>query len=179
MPPTRGFHITLLIACAMLPPTWARAQDAPSLPGGASSLQETFQEWRVACQIVETTKLCALSQLQAQQNGQRVLAIELQAGPDESASGNLVLPFGLLLDAGVTVQIDDNPALPATRFRTCVPAGCVVPLALDAPAIGNLRGGATLKIVGKASDTSQDVSFTVSLNGFAAALDRVTALRGG
>lgn len=113
----------LLIACAVLSSSMVLAQDAPSLPGGASSLQDTFGDWRVACQIVDTTRRCALSQQQARQDGQRVLAIELQSGPDNTVTGNLILPFGLLLNAGVSLQIDEQSPMDTQFFRTCLPAG--------------------------------------------------------
>src|SRR5919108_1346454 len=71
----------------------AAAQDAGStLPGGASSLQETYQDWSLACQGTPKA-VCAVSQQQTQQNGQRVLAIELRRGADGGVSGTLVLPF--------------------------------------------------------------------------------------
>lgn len=66
----RAFHLTvLLIASAIAPSTsGALAQEAPSLPGGASSLQEAYGDWRVACQIVEATKRCALPGVRLQEN---------------------------------------------------------------------------------------------------------------
>jgi len=74
----------LAIAGAIAPLAPALAQDAPSLPGGASSLQETFGDWRVACWVTDASRNCALSQQQARQNGQRVLAIELRACADDT-----------------------------------------------------------------------------------------------
>jgi len=58
----RVFRLTaLLFAAAVLPSTSAvLAQDASSLPGGASSLQETYQDWRVFCQVLEATKHCGV-----------------------------------------------------------------------------------------------------------------------
>jgi invasion protein IalB len=73
-----------------------------TLPGGASSLQETYQDWGLARQSTPKV-VCAVSQQQSQQNGQRVLAIELRRGETDAVAGNLVLPFGLLLDAGATL----------------------------------------------------------------------------
>jgi len=171
--------IALLIACAMLPSTPVLAQDAPSLPGGASSLQETYRDWRVACEIVNASKRCALSQQQARQDGQRVLAIELQAGPDDAVTGHLVLPFGLLLQAGITPQIDEQPSMDALPFRTCLPQGCIVPITFDQPVIDSLRAGTTLKLTAKSSASNEDVTLGVSLRGFSTALDRVKALVDG
>lgn len=182
---TKTFHMTfgwivrtavLLGACAAVP-ALAQAQDAPSLPGGASSLQETFGDWRVACQIAGSTKRCALSQQQAQQNGERVLTIELVPGPDSTVAGTLILPFGLLLDAGVVLQVDEQKALAPVRFHTCIPAGCLVPLTLDAETTIALRSGETLNVAGKAADRQQqDIQLKISLSGLSAALDRLSIL---
>lgn len=139
-------------------------------------MQETFQNWRVTCQIVDAARSCAISQQQFQQNGLRVLAIELQAGPNDTVTGNLVLPFGLLLDAGITLQIDEQPPMAALSFRTCLPAGCVVPIAFDQAILEALRAGATLNLAAKSSASNEDVGLGVSLHGFSAALDRVKVL---
>lgn len=178
MTANRTFRLTaLLIASTILPSSGAvLAQDTPSLPAGVSSIQETYQDWRVFCQVLEATKHCALSHQQVQQDGQRVLAIELQAGADDAITGNLVLPFGLLLNAGVTLQVDDQPAMSPLSFRTCLPVGCVAPLDLDQSSVAALRAGTTLSLMVQANDTEQDFAFAISLNGFTAGLDRVEAL---
>ncbi|MGK6314099.1 invasion associated locus B family protein [Neorhizobium sp. DT-125] len=146
------------------------------MPGGASSLQETYQDWSLTCQGAPQV-VCAISQQQAQQNGQRVLAIELRSGEADAVSGNLVLPFGLLLDAGATLQIDDGQPLTSSRFSTCLPAGCLVPLTLDAKTVATLRAGTTLRVKVQAMD-KKEVVLSISLKGLAAALDRLRVLRG-
>ena len=168
----------MLCACAVLPataPAWGK--DA-ALPGGASSLQETYQDWQIACRIVDKVKSCSMSQQQVGKKRQRVLAVELQAGTDSAVTGVLMLPFGLLLDKGVTLQIDDKPALAPLRFRTCMPGGCLVPLSFGSDRVGMLRDGTALKLKATAADADQEVVLTVSLKGFAAALDRIKALAG-
>lgn len=148
---------------------------APSLPDGASSLNETYKDWGVACVQPGTAKRCVLSQVQAQQNGQRVLAIELNAPSDNTISGTLVLPFGLALESGVTFQIDEKPAMQPVRFRTCMPGGCLVSVTFDAPALVALRAGTALKVKAVA-DGGAAAPFSISLRGFATAVDRVGAL---
>jgi invasion protein IalB len=170
--------IVALCACAVLPaaaPAWA--EDA-TLPGGASSLQETYQDWRIACQIGGKTKHCSMSQQLIGKKRQRVLAVELQASSDSTMTGMLVLPFGLLLDKGVTLQIDDEAALAPLRFRTCLPAGCLVPLSFDRDRVSALGKGTVLKLKATAAETNQELVLTVSLKGFAAALDRIKTLAG-
>ncbi|MBZ7926576.1 invasion associated locus B family protein [Ensifer adhaerens] len=153
----------------------AVAATESSLPGGASSLNETYKDWRVACVQDGTTKRCALSQVQAQQNGQRVLAIELNAPSANTVSGTLVLPFGLALEPGVTFQIDDKPAMRPMRFHTCVPVGCLVSVIFDDPTLVALRAGAALKVKAVA-DGGAAAPFSISLQGFGTALDRVEML---
>lgn len=150
-------------------------QPVSTLPGGASSLNETYRDWQVACVQQGTAKRCVLSQQQAQQNGQRVLAIELNAPAGNTVAGTLVLPFGLALASGVALQIDDKAAGQPLRFRTCLPAGCIVPVTFDAPTLTLLRAGTALKVKATA-DGGQETLFSISLQGFAAALDRVAAL---
>ncbi len=148
---------------------------ASGLPGGASSLNETYEDWRVACAMQAAVKHCVLSQVQTQENGQLVLAMELNAPKGDTVSGTLVLPFGLALDQGVTFQIDGNPAMQPARFRTCLPVGCIVSLNFDTPSQVALRAGAALKLNATA-DGGATTAFSISLKGFGTALDRVTAL---
>jgi len=145
------------------------------LPGGASSLNETYRDWRVVCVQQDAGKRCAFSQILARQDGQRILAIELDAPDGDRLSGRLVLPFGLSIDAGVTLQVDDGAPMPPLRFRTCMPGGCIVDVRFDAPTLGALRAGATLKVSALA-DGGATVPFSISLQGFGTALDRVEAL---
>jgi invasion protein IalB len=154
------------------------AQEAPGLPGGATSLQETYQDWLVICGLTEAGKLCSLSQQQAQQNGQRVLAIELTVTAEGAVSGNLVLPFGLALAAGATLQVDDQSAQSPMAFSTCFPAGCVVPLTFDAEDIAAMRSGEQLKVNVRVEGTTEPTTLAISLRGFSAALDRTQSLAG-
>lgn len=152
------------------------ASTAPAtLPGGASSLQETFGDWRVSCVIQDGTKRCAMSQEQASaQTRQRVIAIELHP-TNGNLAGALLMPFGLALERGVKVQVDSQAASLPLRFRTCLPGGCIVPLNFDATMSSALRGGASLNVMAVA-DAGQDQPFSVSLKGFSAALDRLSEL---
>jgi invasion protein IalB len=159
---------TLMALCASL-----AAQEA-GLPGGASSLKETYEAWDLSCQATPTP-VCAVSHQQSQQDGQRLLAIELGKGQEDGIAGNLVLPFGLQLAAGATLQVDDGAVGKPLPFSTCLPAGCLVPLSFDAKEAAPLRAGTTLKVMVKSLD-QKDVPLSVSLKGLAAALDRLKVL---
>lgn len=68
-----------------------------------------------------------------EEGGRRILALEITTAPGgEIATATLVLNFGLLLDHGVSLEIDDAAIENNLRFRNCVPAGCIVPITLSA-----------------------------------------------
>ncbi|WP_027993438.1 invasion associated locus B family protein [Sinorhizobium meliloti] len=167
-------HIAAAAAALMALTAPVMAQEATSkLPGGASSLQETYETWSLTCQSTPE-RVCAISQQQVQQNGQRVLAIELKREAD-GLTGNLVLPFGLQLNAGATLQIDAETPQQPLRFSTCLPAGCLVTLNFNTEAVAALGGGTVLKVTVQSID-GKEVPLTIQLKGLAAALDRLEAL---
>lgn len=153
----------------------APAQPASSLPGGATSLQETHGDWVVGCALQGTVKRCGMTQEQTnQQTRQRVFAVELTPTGDR-IEGVLLLPFGLVLDQGVTLQVDEQAQGQPLRFRTCLAAGCLVPVTLDARQVAALRGGTALKMR-VMPDGGQSTVLTISLKGLGPALDRTIAL---
>ena len=168
--------IVALVASIAMP---ASAQE-PSLPGGANTLNETHGAWTVTCAIAaprgsKKARHCALSQTQLQSKTRaRALAIELRP-KGNGVSGILDLPFGLALADGVTYQLDDGEIGAPHSFRTCLPVGCLVDIAFDARAVANFKHGNALKVEATA-DGGQKVVFTISLDGFSSAYDRVIAL---
>ncbi|MDX3925794.1 MAG: invasion associated locus B family protein [Shinella sp.] len=155
----------------------ALAQQQAALPNGASSLQEIYQDWQLSCTVRDSARACVILQDQSQQNGQRLLAVELAMRADGMVA-TLLLPFGILLDPGIAPQIDDQPPLPALHFRTCLPTGCVAVFAVDAETLRKLRAGSVLKLkVTTAAQTA--LTFPVSLKGLTVAIDRLGALNGG
>lgn len=151
---------------------------AQGLPGGASTLNETHGDWTVACVAPEGNVRCAISQSQVSgQNGQRVLTIELRAAESGAvANGTLVLPFGLKLDDGVSLALDEAEPFQTLRFSTCMPTGCLVPLAFEADIVSALRAGSVLALKASANDSGHEVALSVSLNGFTSALARAAEL---
>lgn len=155
----------------------AGASFAQGLPGGASSLNEKHGDWTVACATRESAVHCAMSQTQVRgESRQRVLAVEMTASASGDSTGTLVMPFGLALDQGVVLSIDESEFLPPLRFSTCVRAGCLVPLTFDQDAVAAMRVGTALKVKVTASDSDQEVNFSISLAGFSSALARAAEL---
>ena len=159
----------------MVATIWGTSSFAAPLPGGASTLQETYQDWTVSCQSQKDDSICVMRQEQnSTQTGQRVLTAELRnvAGKVE---GVLLMPFGLDLAKGAALKIDEA-AGPNLAFSTCLPQGCLAPVSFDAKQVAALKGGNNINVTTTALNPSQPVAFKVSLKGFGAALDRITAL---
>lgn len=180
---------TAAIAQQQLPsaPRATRAAQAPTvqqpptqaatLPNGASSINETYGDWTVDCRIVDRQKRCLLSQAQGnKETGQRVFAIELRPPAGGKTEGTVLMPFGLNLDAGAVLKLDDKDLGKGLRFSTCVPQGCLLPVSFPTVATDVLRKGTKLVIASLNLSSNEAVAFNVSLNGFAAALARTTEL---
>lgn len=151
---------------------------AQGIPGGATSLNETHGDWTVSCTAPEGVVRCTITQMQVQgENRQRVLAIELTRASDgNGVTGMLVLPFGLRLDDGITLALDEADPIQKPRFSTCLPAGCLVPLTFGSDLVTALGGTASLAIKAVANDSGEDVALAVSLKGFSSALARLGQL---
>lgn len=140
-----------------------------TLPGGASSINDIYGSWTLSCLADAGGAQCAVTQVQIdQQSQQRLLSAEM-ARTESGAEGIALLPFGLDLDAGVSVQLGSDAAQEA-RFSTCVPGGCILPLTLDAAA---LSGTDTLTLTATIHDAGGEaLNFAIPLNGLAQALER-------
>lgn len=142
-----------------------------------SAIQETYRAWQVVCQPDSSGKgkLCAMSQERSDsKSGQRVMAAELRPSQD-GLQATFIMPFGLALQAGVALQVDDNPPTPAIPFSTCVPAGCILPVNFDDKVVGVLRKASTLTMKIK-TVAGEDMALTFSLDGFTAASQRLVEL---
>ncbi|MGO4450473.1 invasion associated locus B family protein [Phyllobacterium sp. TAF24] len=170
-----GTILAVGVAHAAVAQNTAETQASP-LPGGASSIVETFEDWQVSCIAVDAKPACVLSQTQNQQNGQRLLDVRLNpVAKSGAANGTLTLPFGLALGRGVTVQVDDGGLGQPNGFVTCLPGGCLVPLSLDAKSLAAWRKGTNIKLMA-VSHQGQSAPFLISLKGFGAAFDRGATL---
>ncbi len=150
---------------------------AATLPNGASSINESYGDWTVACRIVDKQKQCLLSQAQRNRDtGQRLFAIELRPPAAGKTEGTILMPFGLNLDAGAVLKLDDKDLGKGLRFSTCVPQGCLLPVNFPTVATDAMRKGAKLVVASLNLSSNEPVTFNVSLNGFAAVLARTTEL---
>lgn len=155
-------------------------QPAPStatLPNGASAINESYGDWTLDCRINEGQKFCALAQSQGNsQTNQRVFAIELRTPRNGQTTGTILMPFGLKLDNGAVLRLDDKNLGQGLRFSTCMPAGCLLPISFPTVATDAMKTAKTLTVAALNLSNGDPALFNVSLNGFAAALARISQL---
>ena len=107
---------------------------------------------------------------------QRVLAMEIRNDKGKAFTALLVMPFGLQLVKGISLQIDGDEPGNSLPFTTCLPTGCLVPFIIDGDKAKALKKGTKLNVTTSADGSVQPVVFAISLNGFADALDRLIEL---
>ena len=145
---------------------WSGVSIAESLPGGASSLTESYENWELTCVNQDETPVCSLAQVQINaETQQQMLAIELRPDGAGGLSGVMVLPFGLALSQGIAIGIDDQEANATLGFTTCLPVGCLVPVGFDAGSIASLATANQLTATAIISDSGDPISFVISLTG--------------
>ncbi|MFH1556674.1 MAG: invasion associated locus B family protein [Pseudomonadota bacterium] len=170
----------LRLAQNAAPPAAAKpAPAAPSLPNGATSINETYGDWTVSCSITDGQKICVTTQSQGNsQTGQRTFAVELRVPKDGKTEGVLLMPFGLKLDDGVKLKIDDQNLGQGARFSTCFAQGCLVPVSFPTIATDAMMKGKSLIVTASNVNGGEPPVFTVPLDGFTAALKRIVELGG-
>jgi invasion protein IalB len=164
-------------APAATPSVSQPAAAAARLPNGASAVNEVYGDWTVDCRINDGQKLCLLSQSQGDsRTNQRVFAIELRAPKDGRVEGTILMPFGVKLENGAVLKLDEKDLGQGLRFSTCVPAGCLLPVSFPTVATDAIKGGKTLTAAALNLSSNDVVSFNIALNGFGPALDRLAQL---
>lgn len=164
-------------ARAQAPSVQQPAGTAATLPNGASSINETYGDWTVDCRIADAQKQCLLVQAQRDsQSGQRSYAIELHPPRDGKVEGAILMPFGLNLESGAILKLDDKDLGKGLRFSTCLPQGCLLPVSFPTVATDAMRKGTKLVVASLNISSGEAITFNVSLNGFGAALDRTIQL---
>lgn len=161
-------------AAGQAPASTAPGARVGALPNGASQLSETYGDWTLVCSA--GNKGCTLSQALVNKEGQRAFLIELRVAKDGASEGTILMPFGLKLEAGVLMKLDDRDMGEGLRFSTCVAQGCVLPVNFPIAGMNAIRHGKALAVGALNISDGQLMTFSVSLNGFAVAVDRAIQL---
>jgi invasion protein IalB len=86
------------------------------------------------------------------------------------------MPFGLKLDSGATMKLDDKDLGQGLHFSTCVPQGCLVPVSLPTGATDAIKKAKKLTVASVNLNGGDVIAFNVPLDGFGAATARVAEL---
>lgn len=170
--------LPLLVAAASLIAMPALAQPATETkpagpPPGVST--KTFDDWLVRCPTLPKPAPCDAVQLLLEpKSKQRVLSVSVAYDQVKSLPVvRIVLPLGVWLPNGVTVQAGDVK-IDKVLVRRCEPFGCIVEGFLDAKLRDAMRKGGEAKIV-VYDQNKKPLDLKFSLKGFAPAEDHMTA----
>lgn len=146
--------------------------------GTANAAQPTagqkFGDWSIGCDQDGGQSVCHLDQAVIDNNTQKpVLQVGVGYLPGQDGKKQpkmvIIVPLGVILPQGLTVQIDDGPGA-QVPFLHCMAAGCRTVVNLDAPTIAKFKAGTKAKMT-FAAPNGQPVSVPVSLSGFTAGFD--------
>nr|WP_152027359.1 invasion associated locus B family protein [Brucella pituitosa] len=168
------YHYSAALLAVLFGTLAAGTANSAPLPNGASTLSETYQDWTVSCQTQKDATRCVMTQTQSDaKSGQRVFAAEIN-NTNGKSEGVLVLPFGMDLAKGVTLNTGDGTQ--ALTYSTCLPQGCLVPVSLSEKQVSKLKSTTELNVIAAALGQKDPVSFKLSLKGFAQAFERIGTL---
>lgn len=149
---------------------------AHKLPGGASSLNETYQDWQVMCQQSSGAARCAAVQQEfSNQTHQRILNVQLSPSGNGHTTGVIMAPLGVALAKGVSLKADGKSVGETVGFTACVSDGCIAPLSLSQSQLNTLQSSKKIE-VNLASLTGQKIVLPLSSKGLGDAVSRVNAL---
>jgi invasion protein IalB len=157
-------------------------QQAPTQEGGAppdvQMTERQFQDWTVRCGRPrgQEAEVCEMEQQQIDNEDRTVMAVAVGQVPGSSDFVLLVLlPLGILLPAGVTIQIDGGAEIPLQVVR-CERQGCRIERLIEADLLSRLKAGTKATVFFEAFDPQgkrQRLGVPISLLGFTAALNEV------
>ena len=142
--------------------------------------ERQVQDWMVRCGRPpgQEAEVCEMQQQQIDKEDRTVMAVAVGQVPGTSDVGLLILlPLGILLPAGVTMQIDGGAEIPLEVER-CERQGCRIERLIEPDLLNRLKGGTKATVFFEAIDPQgkrQRLGVPISLLGFTAALNEVTS----
>jgi invasion protein IalB len=149
-------------------------------PAEGTITERQFKDWTVRCgrHAEQGPEVCEMQQQQTDNEGRTVMAVAVGQVPGSSDLGLLVvLPLGILLPAGVTLQIDSGAEMPLQVDR-CERQGCRIEMLLETDLMTRLKAGSQAKVFFEAFDPQGErrrLGIPLSLLGFSAALNEVVS----
>ncbi|MEN6542490.1 invasion associated locus B family protein [Parvibaculum sp.] len=132
---------------------------------------ESFGDWKVVCPTKEKKSCFARILLVDQEKRQPAVSwFVAQRADGKGAMSFLNVPLGVLLPAGVTVEVKDKPR--KYPFTRCTPQGCNALFPMDPDLVSRLSTMNTVSVTVIGPNT-RALAYTVSLKGFGDAMKRI------
>lgn len=138
---------------------------------------EVFANWRVVCVGQEGRKVHVARFQRNQVGAFSKVMIDLGLSEGGGMLGILILPHGLKPREGIRLQVDDGEVSSKLPFASVGPSGGVVRLNMAADTVIDLREAEKLKIYARTASTAKKLVFSLPLDGFAAAVDRLKEIK--
>jgi invasion protein IalB len=139
----------------------------------------SFDSWAQNCvKVADGSDPCQMYQLLKDKDGNAVAEFSmfpLPAGQKAAAGATIMVPLETLLTANLVLEVDGGkPKI--YPFTFCSTPGCISRVGFTAAEVAQFKKGAKADItIVPAADPTQKVVLNLSLKGFTAALDAVTA----
>jgi invasion protein IalB len=146
---------------------------------GQTYVREQFGDWDLRCvRVEEGNDPCQLYQLLSDEEGNSVAEVSMFSIDDEgpaAAGATLITPLETLLTEQIRIGVDESP-VKQYPFSFCSQVGCFARVGFTAEEVDAFRRGsvATIIIVPALAPT-QRVNLNMSLIGFTAGFEAVTA----
>jgi invasion protein IalB len=158
----------------------APAQEAPApQPEAPLDLTERqFQDWMLRCgRSQQGPEICEMQQEQTNDDGEPIMGVAVGTAPGTSNLVLLVmLPLGILLPPGVSLQVDGGAETPL-EVQLCDRRGCRIEKLVEPELLNRLKAGRAATVFFQAPDPqgrARRVGVSISLLGFTAALNELT-----
>jgi len=163
------------------PPPASEAEAPP--PGEAEAppaldlTERQFQDWVLRCGRSEQgPEVCEMQQQTTDSEGRTIMAVAVGTVPGTPDVGLLIiLPLGILLPSGVSLQIDGGAEVPLEVER-CERQGCRIERLVEPQLLNRLKAGREATVFFEAYDPEgelQRLGVPISLLGFTAALSEI------
>lgn len=145
-------------------------------PEGASALSESYGSWTVTCARAEAKPTCLVTQSQGNaRTGKREFVIEIKVPAEGRAEGMILMPFGYLIEPGISFKLDETVLGKGAPYLSCSLEGCLVPISLPTLATDTMKTAKTLSVIGQKQDVKEPTTIAVPLAGFGQAFARAIA----
>jgi invasion protein IalB len=138
---------------------------------------DTFDDWQVQCRPVDgAADACRMVQAVMDENANQVSQVTVQALPAGQvavAAVTFAAPLETFLPGGMTISVDDGPAL-QLPFEYCTPTGCFARVFINDDQLDSfIKGGKVAMSLVPLANRNTLVKVSASLKGFTAAFEQL------